>query len=78
MKLRTAVVASIITVSSTTRFHHVVPMDTDSEAIGIDNRASVCISHKIEDFVGELHETNRVIVGYSGTKTTGLKTGTIR
>lgn len=53
-------------------------MDTDSETIGINNRASVCISHKIEDFVRELHDTNRIIVGYSGTKTTGLKTDTLQ
>ena len=64
--------------STTTRFHHVVPMETDSESIGIDNRASICISHKIYDFVGEMHDTNRVIIGYNGTKTGNLKTGTLR
>ena len=77
-KLRSLLVVSTLSMTCTTRFHHAVPMDTDSEAIGIDNRASVCISHKIDDFIGELHDSNRVIIGFTGTKTTGLKTGTLR
>ena len=28
-----------------------INFDTDSEEIGIDNRCSACISHKIEDFI---------------------------
>ena len=55
-----------------------VRVDTDSEAIGIDNRATAYISHKIDDFVGELYDTNRVIIGYNGSRTTDIKTGTLR
>ena len=38
-KLRPLLVVSTLSMTCTTRFHHAVPMDTDSEAIGIDNRA---------------------------------------
>jgi hypothetical protein len=31
--------------------------DTDLETIGIDNRCTACISHKIEDFIGPLRES---------------------
>ena len=62
-KLRPILTLSLLSNSSTTRFHHTVPVDTDSESIGIDHRATVCISHKIDDFIGELHDTNRVIIG---------------
>ena len=77
-KLRPMITMSLISMSSTTRFHHTVRVDTDSEAIGIDNRATACISHKIDDFVGELYDTNRVIIGYNGSRTTNIKTGTLR
>ena len=77
-KLRPLTAASIISMSSTTRFHHTVRVDSDSESIGIDNRATACISHKIDDFVGELYDTNRVILGYNGSRTTNIKTGTLR
>ena len=64
--------------STTTRYHTNIRVDTDSEAIGVDNRAAACISHRIEDFVGPLADTNRVIVGYNGSRTTNIKKGTIR
>ena len=38
--------------------------DTDSRPIGIDNRCSACISHKKEDFVGELKSTKKTIRGF--------------
>lgn len=41
--------------------------------IGIDNRCSATISHKIEDFVGEMTDSKRTISGFGGTKTAGLK-----
>ena len=74
-KLRPILACSSISMSSTTWFHHVVALDTDVEAIGVDNRASVCISHKVEDFIGDLHESNHVIIGYNGSRTRNLKTG---
>ena len=53
-------------------------MDTDSQSIGIDNRASACISHVAADFIGPLNDTNTKIIGYNGTKTGNLKIGTLR
>ena len=64
--------------STTTRYHHAYPMDTDSQSIGIDNRASACISHVATDFIGTLQDTNTKIIGYNGTTTGNLKIGTIR
>ena len=52
--------------------------DTDSVDIGVDNRCSGCISHKIDDFEGPLTDTNRVIKGFGGTKTHNVKVGTLR
>eukprot|EP00978_Attheya_sp_CCMP212_P018474 scaffold50569_cov62-Attheya_sp.AAC.1 len=55
-----------------------VAFDTDSAPIGIDNRCSGCISHKVGNFIGELKESSsRAIKGIGGTQTTGLKMGTI-
>ena len=55
-----------------------VNFDTDLYKIGIDNRVSACISHKVEDFDGPLHETNKVIKGIAGTRVTRVKKGTIK
>ena len=61
-----------------TRYHHVTRVDTDSEMIGIDNRATACISPKADDIISDLIPTNRTIIGYNGSKTTGIKMGTLR
>jgi hypothetical protein len=50
---------------------------TDLAPIGIDNRCTGCISHRIEDFEGPLQESNRAIKGFGGTRTTNVKIGTI-
>jgi hypothetical protein len=52
--------------------------DTDSKAIGIDNRCSACISHDTTDFVGELRDSHRRIKGIGGILTSKIKTGTIK
>lgn len=52
--------------------------DTDAGLVGVDNRCSACISHDSDDFIGPLEDSNRVIKGYGGTRTTGVKTGTIK
>ena len=54
-----------------------IQFDTDSEPIGIDNRCTGCISHKIEDFDGPLIESDRSIKGFGGSRTTNVKIGTI-
>ena len=69
---------TILSMSTTTRYHTNLRVDTDSESIGIDNRATACISHRIDDFIGPLVDTDRVIVGYNGSRTTNIKKGTIR
>jgi hypothetical protein len=64
---------------STINQNSVLPhiFDTDSALIGIDNRASACMSDNIHDFCGSLQPTNRVIRGFAGTKTTNVQMGTI-
>ena len=56
---------------------NVIRFDTDSGLVGIDNRCSACISHKIEDFEGSMQEVNRSIKGFGGTRTYNVKMGTI-
>ena len=51
--------------------------DTDSAKIGIDNRASACISHRLEDFVGQLTKVNRSIKGFGGERVLNVWKGTI-
>ena len=55
-----------------------VRFDTDSAPIGIDNRCTGCISHKIEDFVGPLIDSNRSIKGFGGSRVEHIKIGTIK
>jgi hypothetical protein len=52
--------------------------DTDSALIGVDNRASACMSDNIHDFCGPLTPTNRIVRGFAGTKTTNVQMGTIQ
>ena len=56
---------------------HKAYFDTDSKSIGINNRCSACISHDLNDFVGEVHKSDRVIKGFAGTRTTNVKKGTV-
>lgn len=51
-------------------------LDTDSKPIGIDNRATAFFSGDIDDFEGPLRESNRVVKGFGGSRTTGVKIGT--
>ena len=51
--------------------------DTDSRAIGIDNRASACISDNPDDFDGPLRKCTRAIKGFGGTTTHNVFMGTL-
>jgi hypothetical protein len=51
--------------------------DTDSGLVGIDNRASACMSNQIKDFVGPVCPMNRIVKGFAGSRTTNVQTGTI-
>ena len=55
-----------------------INFDTDSEQVGIDNRCSACISHKIEDFIGTPVRTKRTIKGFGGAKVSNIMKGTIK
>ena len=57
---------------------HTITFDTDAQPIGVDNRCTACISHRIEDFTGPLMDTNRKIKGFGGTRTSNLKVGTLK
>ena len=48
--------------------------DTDSCPVGIDNRCSDCISHKIEDFIDTPMDSNRINKGFGGSTTNNVKT----
>jgi hypothetical protein len=51
-------------------------LDTDSKAIGIDNRCSAYLSGFTDDFVGELTPTDKIIKGFGGTQTKNVFCGT--
>ena len=55
-----------------------VKVDTDSDPIGINNRWSVCISHKIEDFIDSPTESKRVIEGLGSTHMNNIMIGIIQ
>ena len=52
--------------------------DTDSEPIGIDNRCTACMSHRIEDFESVPTPVDVVVRGYAGKETGGVMKGVIR
>ena len=56
----------------------IMHFDTNAGNIGLDNRASACISHESTDFVGELRESNRVIKSFSGGRTKSPMVGTLK
>ena len=58
--------------------HHTMWHDTDSGPIGIDNRCTACISHVVQDFEGPLVDVEKSIRGFGGSRTTGVKKGTLR
>ena len=54
-----------------------VLFDTDTKAIGIENRCSACISHDIDDFVGPVHKSDKVISAFGGRQQMRVYKGTI-
>ena len=69
---------TVMVLSATTAAQNHAIFDTDSAPVGVDNRCSGCISHKVTDFIGELVDCNRVIKGFGSTRTTNIKMGTIK
>jgi hypothetical protein len=79
--LRAAVMATIMAQSHTTGNRLVVPsgkFDTDSSWVGVDCRASYCISHDRSDFPGELRPCTQAVAGFGGTLHYNVWKGTIR
>ena len=64
--------------TSTSKSARLTSFDTDSYDIGIDNRCSRCISHQVEDFIGNLKDSKHSIRSFGGTQTTRVKVGTIQ
>ena len=77
-KRRRILCHSVAVYASTIKAHRIVPFDTDSYTIGIDNRASGCFSHVSTDFVGPLRDSNRIVKGFGGSKTSSVKIGTLK
>jgi hypothetical protein len=51
--------------------------DTNDALVGIDNQASACMSDDINDFVGPLMHTNRIVKGFARHRTAKVQKGTI-
>ena len=54
-----------------------VLFDSDAKQIGIDNRCSACISHDINDFVGPVTKTKKIIRSFGGNNQMKVYQGTI-
>ena len=58
-------------------FEHQMTFDTDSSPIGVDNRCTGCISHRIEDFEVALIDTGQQIKGFGDSWTSQFQMGTL-
>ena len=67
-----------LTTGHTSLYDNSCVFDSDTKAIGVDNRASGCISDDINDFVGPLRTCNRAIKGFGGSRTLGVQIGTLK
>ena len=61
--------------SKSARMSH---FDIDSFEIGVDNRCSRCISHQIDDFIGQLRDSRHTIRSFGGSQTATVKVGIIQ
>ena len=78
-KQRQIICTSVAVYASTIKAHRIIPFDTDSSALGIDNRASGYLSHTSTDFVGPfLRNSNRIVKGFGRLKTLSIKIGTLK
>lgn len=72
-----AAIASLPATQGHGHYRNQMIFDTDSGPIGVDNRCTGCISHRIDDFEGPLADSDRAIKGFGGTRTMNVKVGTI-
>ena len=76
-RLTIQVVTATFALQAKATTERVTPIDTDSYAIGVDNRCSACISGFMDDFIGEVQSCDRAIKGFLGATTTSVQRGTI-
>ena len=74
---RLAIMVTIAMSANHTAAHQTMRYDTDSGPVGIDNRCTACISHRVSDFDGLLEDVQFAIKGFGGSRITGIKCGTI-
>ena len=77
-KYRRILCQAVAVYATTIKAQRITPFDTDSAHVGIDNRASGCFSHISTDFVGPLKDSNRIVKGFGGTRTSSVKIGTLK
>ena len=77
-KGRTLTCSAVMVFAAAAKSTPSTTFDTDSGQVGIDNRASGCFSHVIEDFVGPMRECNKVVKGFGGSRTSNVKMGTLK
>ena len=70
--IRGRLAMTVMVLSATTAAQNHASFDTDSSPVGVDNKCSVFISHKVTYFIGELVDCNRTIKGFGGTRTTNI------
>jgi hypothetical protein len=73
-----ALAVTIVMEAKTMKYKSQALFDTDSVAVGIDNRCTACISDKKSHFIGELKPGKKMIKGFHGEKETAVMSGTIR
>ena len=70
--------AAVMSAHDAARTARLTRFDTDSELVGMDNRASACISHIESDFKpGTLRPCNRVVRGFGGQLFRNVLIGTL-
>ena len=69
---------AVMVLSAAAGSTRVAAFDTDSGEVGIDNCASGCFSHIIDDFVGPMRDCNKVVKGFGGSRTSNVKMGTLK
>jgi hypothetical protein len=73
-----ALAVTIVMETKSVKYKNPARFDTDSIAIGIDNRCTACISDRREHFIGDLKPGKKMIKGFHGEKETSVMSGTIR
>lgn len=77
--MATTILAATSVTTNTRAQPRTINIDTDSREIGIDNRASACISPNPRDFIeGTLTPVTRVIKGFHNTERHEIYKGTIK